>query len=194
MEPPYVIEPWDKPEELAISHTAYRTREPGIAHRYSLEAVKDTYLILSYVVWESGNREIRTDSSESWLGARVARMEHGLRLTIDRVEYEGERYDAVPLRSARIQQDGTWSNLFHVSLPALEKAAGIPAVEFLRSVGVRHFLKTHEFRTDGTRKSNLVHALYAPGERLPAIHAYAITRLLPLLNNMRRSNQLGLWE
>ncbi|MBK7084836.1 MAG: hypothetical protein IPH53_09285 [Flavobacteriales bacterium] len=134
---PFTITNENSSRELPPSLTAFRTREPGDAHLYSVAAAKGTLLFLSYVEWESGNREVRVEEVESDV-SNVHRLTHGLRLSIERVLFDGRWYDCFALRSARLNSDDTWSNLYDVSPRAIDEAAGYPAMQALAELGVEH--------------------------------------------------------
>lgn len=172
--------------------TVFRTREPGVAHLYSVEAAKGTILFLSYIEWESGNCEVRTEEAES-NAASVKRLTHGLRLGIERVLYNGTYYDSAALRSARLKDDDTWSNLFDLSLREIDLAAEYPAVQSLRELGVEHILKGHEIPGRTKRRMSREFALYPKGDQEIPLNIFLITRLMPLLNKIRRTEQLRLF-
>jgi hypothetical protein len=170
MEVPYILIDEKDVRDIPLSPTAFRTKEPGVGHLYSLEAVKGTMLFLSYIQWESGNCEVRVEAVESDVDS-VHRLTHGLRLSIERVDYQQGTFDAIPLRSARIQEDGTWSNLFDLSLRAIDDAAGFAAIDALRELGVAHIIKGHEIPAKAARRTQREFALYAPRDQLIPIHA-----------------------
>ena len=192
MAAPYRLVNEGEQRVLPISPTSFRTREPGTAELYSVQAEKGTFLFLSYVKWESGLCEVRVEEAESNVD-RVYRLTHGLRLSIESVHYADTWYDAVALRSARIQEDGTWSNLFDVSLPEIDKAADFPAIDRLKELGVQHIIHAHEIPGRTTRRTRRLFALYPKGDREIPLNAFIITRLMPLLNRVLRSDQLKLF-
>lgn len=135
MELPYLLINEQNVRALTPAHTAFRAHEPGVAHLYSVEATKGTLIYLSYVVWESGHREVRVEEAESD-AASVARLTHGLRLSIERVVFQDNNYDCIAMRSARLNADDSWSNLYDLSLRQIDLAAGFQAVGTLRELGV----------------------------------------------------------
>ena len=192
MEVPYTLIDEKEIREIPISPTAFRTNEPGLGHLYSVEAAKDTMLFLSYIHWESGNCEVRVEAVQSDVES-VHRLTHGLRLSIERVVYGNGTFDAIPLRSARIQDDGQWSNLFDASLREIDEAAGFPAIDSLKELGVNYIIKGHEIPAKARRRTRREFALYKPKVEAIPVHAFIITRLMPLLHKVRRSNQIKLF-
>ncbi|MCU0318455.1 MAG: hypothetical protein MUE88_00035 [Flavobacteriales bacterium] len=189
MDIPYLLKDENSSRVLPTSHTAFRTQEPGVAHLYSVEANKGTMIFLSYLEWESGNREVRVEEAESDLTI-VHRLTHGLRLSIERVLFDGHYYDCIALRSARLNADDTWSNLYDLSLKQIDVAAGFDATAALREMGVRHFVNGRQLNR---RSVNRQFALYPYRDRSIPLNAFLITRLMPLLNRMRRSDQIRLF-
>jgi hypothetical protein len=189
MDLPYLLNNENNVRELAATHTAFRTNEPGVAHLYSVEATKGTMIFLSYVKWESGNCEVRVEEVESDV-AGVYRLSHGLRLSIERVLFDGHYYDCIALRSARFNTDDTWSNLYDLSLREIDVAAGFPAVEALTEMGVQHIVNGRQLNR---RSTNRQFALFPVRDQLIPLHAFLITRLMPLLNRIRRSEQMKLF-
>lgn len=189
MELPYLLINEHNVRALAPAHTAFRTHEPGVSHLYSVEATKGTLIFLSYVVWESGHREVRVEEAESD-AASVARLTHGLRLSIERVVFQDHSYDCIAMRSARLNADDSWSNLYDLSLRQIDLAAGFQAVGTLRELGVQHFVNGLQLNR---RSVNRQFALYPPRDQQIPLHAFLITRLMPLLNRMRRSDQIRLF-
>lgn len=186
---PFTLTNENNIRELAPSLTSFRTREPGIAHLYSVEAAKGTLLFLSFVEWESGNREVRVEEVEADVGA-LYRLAHGLRLSIERVLFEGRWYDCFALRSARLNSDDTWSNLYDISPRAIDEAAGYPAMQALGELGVEHVVKGDKL----VGKARHRHfALYPVRDQIVPMNAFMITRLLPLLYRIRHSEQMWLF-
>jgi len=189
---PFIITNENEQRAIPPSLTAFRTREPGVAHLYSVEAAKGTILFLSYIEWESGKCEVRTEEVESD-AASVQRLTHGLRLGVERALYDGTSFDCAALRSARLKDDDTWSNLFDLSLREIDLAADYPAVQSLREMGVAHILKGHEMPGRTKRRTSREFALYPKGDQLIPLNIFLITRLMPLLNKIRRTEQLRLF-
>ena len=186
---PFTITNENSSRELPPSLTAFRTREPGDAHLYSVAAAKGTLLFLSYVEWESGNREVRVEEVESDV-SNVHRLTHGLRLSIERVLFDGRWYDCFALRSARLNSDDTWSNLYDVSPRAIDEAAGYSAMQALAELGVEHVVKGDKL----VGKARHRHfALFPVRDQIVPMNAFMITRLLPLLYRIRHSEQMRLF-
>lgn len=177
---------------LAPALTAFRTKEPGTAYLYSVEAAKGTMLFLSYVEWESGNREVRVEEVESDV-SNVTRLTHGLRLSIERVDHNGQPFDCIALRSARLNDDDAWSNLYDVSSREIDMAAGFPAMQALTALGVEYVLKGHELPGRAGRRTKREFALYPRKDQVIPLNAFVITRLMPLLNRIRRTEQMKLF-
>ena len=189
---PFTIANEENVRVLDTSITAFRTKEPGIAHLYSVEAAKGTMLYVSYVEWESGNREVRVEEVESHVSG-VYRLAHGLRLSIERVLLDGRNYDCIALRSARLNDDDTWSNLYDLSSREINVAAGFDAMAALAELGVTHVMKGHELPGKEGRRTKREFALYPVRDQLVPLNAFVITRLMPLLNRFRRSDQMKLF-
>lgn len=189
---PYTINHFGKLQNYVNEQTASKTISSGVGEFYNIQ-INSQDLLIVHIKWHDGNEEIRGDYGATKSSA-LARLEHGLRMSIKTCSYKNKAYDYCFVRQARIRNTGTsWSNLYSASKLEIDAGAGFKAVQFLTETGVEHLEKAHEILgTTGSHSNDLV-ALYNPAKSIIPVHIYVITRILPIMNNYYNDSQLNIF-
>lgn len=197
MDAPYnIVHPKDSDIERVVKEQSInKILEDGKRYLYTINGPMSTTIILSYIEWDSGAKEVRAEQTESQ-SSKILRLEHGLRLGFGKeVEYLKKQYAYIPLRQARIKNKTSkdWSNLFNAGLDQIKQGAGFDAITHLEEYGALKIIQgKHIFPTSVSNK-NMYYLLYEKGNREVPIRAFVVTRILPLLNNYLSDIQYDLF-
>jgi hypothetical protein len=189
---PYTINHFGESKKYANEQTASKTISSGVGEFYNVK-INSQDLLVVHIKWHDGNEEIRCDYGDKKSNP-LARLEHGLRMSIKTCSYKNKAYDYCFVRQARIRNTGTsWSNLYSASKLEIDAGAGFKAVQFLTETGVEHLEKAHELLgTTGSHSNDLV-ALYNLENSIIPVHIYVISRILPIQYNYYNDSQLNIF-
>ena len=161
-------------------------------HLFDLMAPDRLTARIAYVTWSNGEREVRPIARSQWgedkefpdgnqsLYEQFIDRER-LRLQITPAFTDGQDY--VALRQARAAAYSR-PQLFSAGREDLDGGAGLDCESVLRTAGATCFGTLQELWGETGRSRNLLGACFPRDLRLVPVLAFALTRMLPIMNGM----------
>jgi len=160
--------------------TAYKTPEDGIAEDFSIVLENGSDGIITYYEWDSGRREVRSETVID-LKLKWPRPWEPLCMLVDKVRFKDAFYHRAPVELLIEPGAGnSWANLRHEPIRTGPIPAGPDVFGMLVTTGVQHWVKEHQLpEHSGKYNTNRLYALFAINDRLSPATLYAITRFNP---------------
>lgn len=189
---PFIIENFNEKRQYNREQTVAKTISSGEGEIYLVKI--DNYdFLLSYITWLDATEEVRCD----FIGNNdkpLSRLYHGLRLEIKKCSYQKHLYNYCYLRQARIRNSDTaWSNLYSASKAKINEGAGFDAITYLMSNGLIMIEKAGVVLSAVGSHCNDLLALFEQNNKIIPVNIFAITRILPILNNYYNDRQLNIF-
>lgn len=158
-------------------NTIGKKHSTGQAYCYRVTGSQRLQLDLEEVLWDNGEWEIRCVDAHS-SPKPLHRLEHGLRLGVRRLPRNRR---CAQLRLARLG-NGDWSNVYKTYPAEVARAAKFDPHKLLVAHGATAYTDAeHAYGETNRRKGDLA-VVFEGDQSYVAVLAYAITRVLPLLN------------
>jgi len=173
------IEPLEARRAFTVP-TAYRTTEDGIAQDYSITLANGTQGLVTYYEWDSGRREVRSESIMD-LELKWPRPSEPLCMLVDKVRYQDAFFHRVPVDLLEHPSDSnSWAHLRHEPIRSGAVPSGPDVFAMLSRLGVQHWVKEHHLPDhSGKGHFNRLFALFALNDKQGPATLYALTRYNP---------------
>lgn len=158
--------------------TTKKVKAAGRATTYLISGPQGTALTVADVLWDSGDRDIRTLDRHVSPQA-LDRLKQGLRLGIRR--HHGRLQ--IDLAQARLKE-GDWSNLYMASWEELDAGAGASVRDILSGLGAERFGNREGLIGDSSRRRNYLCVLFPEDRPLVPVAAYVLTRVAPIVHGI----------
>ncbi len=160
--------------------TAYKTPEDGIAQDFSIVLEDGTNGLITYYEWDSGRREVRSETIMD-LELIWPRPWEPLCMLVDKVRFKDAFYHRAPVELLVHPTEGnSWANLRHEPIRTGTVPTGPDVFGMLERFGVQHWVKEHQLpEHSGKMYSNRLYALFTLNDKRGPAMLYAITRYNP---------------
>lgn len=160
--------------------TAYKVPEDGIAQDFSVVREDGTTGIVTYYEWDSGRREVRSETILD-LELKWPRPWEPLCMLVDKVRFKDTFYHRAPVELLVHPADGDrWSHLRDEPIRSGTVPNGPDVFAMLKDLGVRHWVKEHQLPDhSGKIYSDRLYALFDMNDKSGPAMLYTITRYNP---------------
>jgi hypothetical protein len=170
-------------ENLTIAgETSGGNFSSGICNLYTVADENEKWRVeVAHTFWENGEEEV---AAKNVFPDRLNFIKNRMRMVVskcDLPEYQDTKF--ATLRMAFLKSEGTseWSNLKNASMGELSEIVGGNAVSYFKKLGAKTVdYKIDIFNQGGTTANQLI-VIFPKDNTLVPIHAFIVTRLLPLI-------------
>ena len=158
------------------------------AWRYRVQSTDNWSLVLAYLVFPGGSREIHTLECSDGTPEYIRRLKHGLRMSVFHDRATGEDWVELSQAQPKDPEDpkSEWSTRKKATEAQLDKGAGFRLGSRIEQFGGSFGIREDILGDSGRRRNYYCAAFPSNDHRIPIL-CYVATRILALMQANQRS-------